>query len=85
MFYKKLKFKNGGEKAGFIKGLGLGKIVKEVEKLKKIAKEKKREKTIKSKFNLIRLEMMQIKKHHKLSMRYIHELEKMIKDDVSKS
>lgn len=66
----------------FIKGLGLEKLIKTIEKLKIETLKNRYFKWNRSEKNLIlaiRLEHLQIKKHQKIALRYLQELEEKIK------
>lgn len=64
----------------FIKGSGLSRVKENCENLKQILYKRyfKYYRTPKNLIMAIRLEHLQIKKHQKLSMKYLHELEQLI-------
>lgn len=66
----------------FIEGAGVEKLVKSCQTLKKELSNRyfKYRRNNKSLIMAIRLEHLQIKKHQKLAMRYLHELEKKINE-----
>lgn len=67
-------FKTKAEQIGFLKGLGLGKIVKHTNRLKKYLKFNKN-KNVNFYLRSLKLELYQIRKHQKLTMRYLYQLE----------
>ena len=77
-----MKFRNKIEKRAFLCGYGLRKITVRINNLKKNWRKKKDGKrSVNTLIHRIRLEIYQIRKHEKSTMRYLHQLERRVAVD----
>jgi hypothetical protein len=74
-----MKFKNPYKKRAFLKGWGIRKVLKMIQKAKdqiKLFIHRDKRKVL---IHKLRIEMYQIKKHQLLTMRYLNDLENLLK------